>query len=122
MKLIASAALALVFSAGISAATPLALTFDIGANDPNVSGGPHGPYDWIESGARIAANAADFSNLVYSSMEVGVANPHAGGRSPGSAAIADELRPARAPAGIADIESRRLRAPREVASSRVWEA
>ena len=46
--------LAFMLAASASTAALITLTFDSGAYDPDISGGPHGPYDWIESGARIA--------------------------------------------------------------------
>jgi len=49
-----SLVLAFTLTASTSTAALMTLTFDTGAYDPNISGGPHGPYDWIESGARIA--------------------------------------------------------------------
>lgn len=39
------------------------------------------PYHFVFANDTTAATAGDFSNLVYSSMEVGVANPHAGGQA-----------------------------------------
>jgi len=39
------------------------------------------PYFYVMANTVSAATAADFSNLVYSSMEVGVANPHGGGQA-----------------------------------------
>lgn len=59
MTLIARAALVLLLLSvpGLASATPLTLTFDVGAWDetitPENSGGLHGPYAWMENGARI---------------------------------------------------------------------
>lgn len=39
------------------------------------------PYYFVMANTTAAATPGDFSNLVYSSMEVGVANPHGGGQA-----------------------------------------
>jgi len=59
MKLLTRAVLivALISFAGLASANQITLTFDTGAFDetilPENSGGLHGPYAWLENGARI---------------------------------------------------------------------
>lgn len=57
LKLFLTLASTLLLVPAVSSAIPVTLTFDSGAYDPTItspSGIEHGPFDWLESGVRIA--------------------------------------------------------------------